>query len=82
MPISEARQSLTLLANDVSLHDSIIVTQRGRPSLAILPYDLFDSMVETLDILSDQELMKALRRGIQDVQDGKSLDWESVRGTL
>ncbi len=33
----------------------------------------FDSMKETLDILSDSELVKDIKEGIEDIRKGKSI---------
>ena len=47
-----------------------------------MPWDLYDSIVETLEILSDQKLMKALRRSLQEARKGKTYSMEQVKKTL
>src|SRR5260221_11867547 len=67
----EARDQLTHLpeqfAQDLEKHSSataIKVTRRNKPVLAILPWELYESIVETLEILSDEEQMTELRQGL------------------
>ena len=43
---------------------------------------LYESLVETLDILSDKELMVALHQGIQEAEAGQGIPWEQARQQL
>jgi hypothetical protein len=43
---------------------------------------LYESLVETLDILEDEELMVALRQGIQEAEAGQGIPWEQARQQL
>jgi PHD/YefM family antitoxin component YafN of YafNO toxin-antitoxin module len=43
---------------------------------------LYESLVETLDILSDEELMVAIRQGIQEAEAGQGIPWEQARQQL
>ncbi len=40
------------------------------------------SIVETLDIMGDPDMMAALRRGIQDVHEGNLVSFEEVKAQL
>ncbi len=85
MPIVEARNKLTSLPEQFAQqpeNDVVVVTRRGQPVLAIMPWELYDSIVETLEILGDEELMAQLRQGIKDVAAGKTTDWETVKKRL
>ena len=63
LTITEARQLLLVLPErlEESRERAVGVTRRGRPVLAILPWEFYDSLVETLDVLSDPEAVVALR---------------------
>lgn len=39
---------------------------------------LLDDLLETLDVLGDPEAMAKLRQAREDVQDGRTLDFESI----
>lgn len=61
---------------------AITVTKRGQPALSLVPWDLYESLSETLEILSDADLTKALRRSITEACGGRTILWEKVRGQL
>ena len=39
-------------------------------------------MIETLEILNDGELMDSIRRGIEDMAEGRVKSWEDVKREL
>jgi predicted transcriptional regulator len=47
-----------------------------------MPWELFESILETLEIMGDPELMAALRRGIKEAQEGKLVPLEEVKSNL
>jgi antitoxin YefM len=74
MSISEARDQLMRLPDALAQsHEAMTVTRRNEPVLAILPWDLYEGIVETLDVMGDAALMAALRQGIQDIAAGRTL---------
>ena len=74
LPFSEARTRLSELADRVEQqHDRILVTRNGRPSFVILSPDDLESLEETIDILSDDELMDSLRKSRLDAAQGQLL---------
>jgi antitoxin YefM len=50
---------------------AVIITRRGRPVLAVMPWEFYESIVETLDVLSDPEMVLALRESIEDLKHGR-----------
>lgn len=85
MPIIEARNKLTALPEQFELDpepEAVAVTRRGRPVLAIMPWELYEAIVETLEILGDQELMDALRQSLAAVAAGETIPWEDVKAEL
>jgi antitoxin YefM len=83
IPITEARHELTSLPERlVEEPGAVAVTRRGKPVLAILPWDLYESILETLEILGDKEQMAALRKGIEEITKGKGIPWEKARRPL
>src|SRR5262245_48788305 len=80
MPIIKARDRLTSLPEELAEEPgAIAVTRRGEPVLAILPWDLYESIMETLEILSDEDLMAALRQSIKEVSEGKAVSWSRAK---
>jgi len=83
LPITEARQELTSLPDRLaSTHETVTVTRRGKPVLAILPWDEYEALVETLEVLSDKDLMQSVRRGLKEIEQGKTIPWEQVKRKL
>ena len=37
-----------------------------------------DSIIETLEIMSDEELMKSIKRGLEDIKKGNVVDFEEI----
>ena len=83
MPIAQARRQLTLLPTRLSrAHEVVTVTRRGRPVLAILPWEEYEAIIETLDIIGDETLMADLRQGIDEAKAGKGIPWEQAKRKL
>jgi prevent-host-death family protein len=85
MPIIEARNKLTTLPEQFEQEPdigAIAVTRRGKPVLAIMPWELYEAIVETLEIMEDEELMAALRQSIKEADEGKILSWENVKAEM
>ena len=83
IPIVKARAMLTQLPELLAEENrAVALTRRGKPVLALMPWELFQSVIETLEIMGDAEMMGALRRGIQDVQEGNLASLEAVKREL
>ena len=60
--VAKAREILMQLPDTLAKsHEALPLTRRGEPVMA---WDLFETIQETLKILSDEELMGALHRSI------------------
>ena len=83
LPITHTRDELTSLPNRLAKEPgAVAVTQRGEPVLAILPWELYESLEETLAILGDEELMTALRQSLAEAAAGRTVPWEEVKAEL
>jgi antitoxin YefM len=80
LTITEARKVFLDLPEQLSKSPdrALSVTRRGRPVLAVMPWELYESLVETLDVLSDPELMAALRASLKDLAQGRLVPHEEV----
>ena len=85
MPMVEARRKLTSLPEEFD-HDpekqTVAVTRRGKPVLAVMPWELYESIIETLEIMGDPELMAALRQSIREMEEGQLIPIEQVEKEL
>jgi antitoxin YefM len=85
MPMVEVRKKLTSLPEefDKNLDEvAITVTRRGRPVLAIMPWEFYEALTETMEIMSDKALMKHLRKSIKELEEGKTIAWEKAKKKL
>jgi antitoxin YefM len=84
LTISEARKALLDLPEKLEQgpERAISITRRGRPVLAVMPWDLYESIMETLDVLSDPELVSILRESLDDLQHGRLVSNEEAKTRL
>lgn len=81
--ISEIREEITRLPEQFAQEpEAVTVTRHGKPVMAILPWDLYESIIETLEVMSDPELMASFRQGVRDVVEGRVEPWEKVKKEL
>jgi PHD/YefM family antitoxin component YafN of YafNO toxin-antitoxin module len=81
--ISEARQALTTLPELFDKNPgAVAVTRRGKPVLAVLPWDLYESILETMEILGDEEMMAAIRQGMEAIKAGQVVSFEEFKRRL
>lgn len=83
LSISEARKNLTKLANQLNEeHEVVEVTNRGKPVLAIIAWDLYESLEETVEILGSEELQTQVKDSINELRQGKLIPWSEVKKRL
>jgi PHD/YefM family antitoxin component YafN of YafNO toxin-antitoxin module len=62
--------------------EAVQVTKRGRRVMTLLPAELWDAMVETLEVLSEPDSAVALRKALTELDEGKAVPWTKARGAL
>lgn len=86
LSISEAQKELTRLPEQFEEQpEAVTVTRYGKPVMAILAYDTYKSLVETIDslletieILHDEELMATFRESVKELAEGQGQPLDSV----
>jgi prevent-host-death family protein len=80
LPISEVKARLPELVTRVEeREEEIVVTRKGKPAAVLVNYGEYERLKETLDVLSDAELMKQIRRSRRFyAAGGKGLSLEDV----
>lgn len=85
LSIMEARKQLTSLPESL-LHngqvDVLEITRRGKPVLAVMPWELYEAVSETLEVMGDKELMAQLRQSIQEMDSEKLVSWQAAKQEL
>jgi prevent-host-death family protein len=84
LTISEARRGLLDLPEKLARapERAISITRRGRPVLAVMPWEFYESLVETLDVLSDPEMASALRESLEDLKRGRLVSHAEAKKRL
>lgn len=83
LPITKAREELTDIVDKAkSRMDEYIITVNGSPAAAIISADEYESWKETEEILADKELMKAIKTGEKELDNGKGITLEELEKEL
>lgn len=81
--ILEAGSILSELPKRLAEEDrAVAITRHGKPVLAVMSWELFESIAETLEIMADDDMMASTRRGIEDAREGKLVPLERVVADL
>ena len=57
-----------------------IVTHNGEPVAVLMSYEEHQSLLATIDVMSDPEMVKNIREGISDKKHGRVHSFEDVFG--
>lgn len=83
VPFTEARARLTELLDEVNeRHEHVVITRNGRPAGVVLANDEYEALVETLEVLEDDDALEALRESEADVKAGRVHALDEVRREL
>lgn len=73
--LAEAEErSSEILEKVISTGADFVVTVEGQPKAVILLYEEYESLVETIGILSDPDAMTALEESAADIKAGRLVD--------
>ncbi|HEY2507580.1 MAG TPA: type II toxin-antitoxin system Phd/YefM family antitoxin [Streptosporangiaceae bacterium] len=79
VPITEAKARIAELADRVARqHDRFTITRNGRADVMLISVAEYESMQETLDILSDDEALADLRQSREDFGAGDTFEASQV----
>jgi antitoxin YefM len=79
VPITKAKSELLDLIRQIeSVGRSVAVTKNGVPAAVILSMEKYAGLLETLEILSDEDTAKSLRTSIRQGRKGKWLRPDEV----
>ena len=81
--ITEGRKKLFKVAEEVQKPDSYYeFTVDGEPRVVLMSKDQFDSIMETMEILSNPKLTKEIKQAEKDIKKGDYIPWEEVKYNL
>lgn len=70
--LTETRDNLSEVVDEVTTTgEEFVITRHGRPVAVILSYEEYESLVESLNVLSDDATMEALAEAEADLAEGR-----------
>jgi antitoxin YefM len=69
------------LADDPTVSE-VVATRNGKPAAVLLNYDLYEGLLETVELMSDPELAESVRSGLADIRAGRVKSLEAVKTEL
>jgi prevent-host-death family protein len=66
MALAQVRQDLSGIVEEVATtHERVVVTRHGEPAAILMAVDDYEAMEETLEILADDELVRAIEASLR-----------------
>lgn len=79
IPVTKAKGDLLNIIRKISgSDDTVAITKNGVPEAVLISMTKFKSLLETLDILSDEKAMKSIRKSIREANRGEWVDFDAV----
>ena len=82
LSISEARNAFMKLPERTAKDQVLAVTRRNKEVLAVMSWELYEGLLETLEVLSDPELLGHLKAAVEDVKAGRTFSLVDARERL
>ncbi len=74
VPLADVKNRLSEVVERLEReHGRVVITKHGRPAAVLLSLEDLESLEETLEILSDPELMAAIREADADIAAGRTI---------
>jgi antitoxin YefM len=81
LTITETRKQLLDLPDQLT-DEPVIITKHGKPAMVALGYEQFESLMETLEVLSDPDLMTTLRQSMAQAQSEETISLDDAIARL
>jgi len=79
IPVTKAKSAfLDIIRKIEGSDDAIAITKNGVPEAVLLSMSKFEGLMETMEILSDENAMKSIRKSIKEARDRRWLDFDEV----
>jgi antitoxin YefM len=79
LPVADARAQLSRLIDEATAtHERFEITRNGRRAAVLLSADDYDTVQETISVLSDPELLAAHHAGRRAIDEGDFFDADQL----
>ncbi|MFB2597050.1 type II toxin-antitoxin system Phd/YefM family antitoxin [Herbiconiux sp. P17] len=83
LSVADARANFSkLVESAATTHERFEVTRNGSRAAVILSADDYDTLLETVEVLSDSATVEAIRRGLDDIGNGDVVDSGDMREAM
>jgi len=83
LPVADARANFSKIVDLASTtHERFEVTRNGSRVAVLLGADDYDGLMETLEILSDPELIAGIAEGQRDIDAGRVYSSDEMRAAM
>lgn len=74
LPLADVKNRLSEVVERLEReHGRVVITKHGRPAAVVLSIEDLEGLEETLEILSDQRLMRRVRKAAAEIDAGKAV---------
>jgi len=81
--ITEGRKRLFKIADEVQAPDTYYsFTVGGKPQVVLMSQDEFDSIMDTIEILSDPKILADIKKAEAELEAGEYTTWDEVKKEL
>lgn len=81
--VADARANFSkVIESASSTHERFEVTRNGDRVAVVLGADDYDSLIETVAVLSDSEVLTAIRTGLAEAESGETVSAEEVAAAM
>ena len=84
MTLTEARNQLLKVAEEMERRpDQVVeVVKRGKKVMTLMSAEVYEAIVETLEVVADEAAFAKLRRAVREIKAGKGMSWSDARKGL
>jgi len=82
LDISEARKQFSRLDERLREDRVIWITRHNKKAFAVVDTETLQTVLETIEILSDPEGLKMFQEGLRDIRAGRLYDHEDVKSEI
>lgn len=78
--ITEGRRQLFKIADEVQTPDTYYsFTVDGKPQVVLMSQDEFDSIMDTIEILSDPKILADIKKAEKELEAGEYATWDEIK---
>ena len=79
LPVTTVKRNLLAILKRMEEDEATIaLTRNGEPVSVMMPFSRYEALLETIDILSDKQILESLEKSKKDFESGKVFPHEEV----